>query len=141
MNSSLHVVKKGLTVDCSQGRVGTRIISLSDIASRRRCKVRSGALVARDLGSCRLTSGKIEKVSRVGWMVEMTVKPPLGEGVVDERSDGSVVVRVSLLGHVEPVHARMEERSMGMYADNCERKERKGRESEHCHLGMAEFNR
>ena len=64
-------------------------------------------------------------------MLEMTVEPPLVESVIDERSDGTIVVRESFSGDVKPVHARVEEGSMGVDV-NCEqRKERKERESEH----------
>ena len=44
----------------------------------------------------------------------MAVKPPLIEGVVGERSDGSVVVRERLAGDVKAVHAWVEQRGMGV---------------------------
>lgn len=121
MGLTLAVEKKGderkmqrkkrtrLTVNCSQGRVRAGIISLPDVAARRGSKKRSSALVTGDLCCDGFTSGEFEDVTGVRFEVEVTVKPPLVEGVVCERSDRPVVIRESLIGNVESIHARVEE--------------------------------
>ena len=93
-----------------QRRVGTGIVALSDIATWGRSEEGSSALVAGNLCRCRFTGGKLEKIARVGWMIQMSVKPPLFKGVIDERSDRSIVVRESIARNIEPIHARMEYR-------------------------------
>ena len=102
--------KNGLTVNSGQGRVWTWVVSLPDIAAVGRVPVGSRALVARELGGGRFASGELEEVAWVGWMVEVAVEPPLVKGVIGQRSDGPVVVRVSLAGDVEAVHARVVDR-------------------------------
>ena len=86
---------------------------MPDVAALRRIEVGSRALAARDLGGSGFTSGEFEEIARVGWMVEVAVEPPLVKGVIDEGSHRSVIVRVRLIGHIKPVHARVEERCAG----------------------------
>ena len=100
-------VRKGLTVNGGQGGVWTRIISLPDIAPLGRVPVGGRALVTGDLGCGRFTSRELEEITRVGWMVEMAVEPPLVKSVIGQRSHGPVIVGVGLGGDVETIHARM----------------------------------
>ena len=122
----------------SQGRVGTGTVPLSHIASRRGCEEGSSALVTRDLGGSGFTSRELKEIAIVGWIVEMTVEPPLVEGVVGERSDGPVVVRERLGGDVKAVHARVEEGGVGVHMTCEQGKERKEREGEHVESGDVE---
>jgi len=101
------MVKNGLTVNGGQGRVRAGIVSLPDIAALGRIPVGGRALVAGELGGGRLTGRELKEVAGVGWMIEMTVEPPLVKSVIGQRSDGPIVVRIRLGGDVEPVHARM----------------------------------
>ena len=141
-------VKNRLTVDGRQGRTRTGIVALLDISALRGLPVGSRALIARDLGRNRFTSRELKEVARIGWMTEVAVEPPLVECIVDQRSDGPVVVREGVFGDVESVHARMPNRcenlrkqfaggkgkrvtGMGVHVGSGEGKERNERESEH----------
>lgn len=116
--ASSQIVETG-SVNGSQRGIGTGIITLSHIASWRRIEEGSCTLVTGDLGSSRLSSREFKEIARVGLMVEMTVEPPLVEGEIGERSDGTIVVRESFSGDVEAVHARVEEGGMAVDV-NCE---------------------
>ena len=100
-------VQNGLTVDGGQGRVGAGIVSLPDIAALGGVPVGSRALVTGELSRGRFTSGELEEIAWVGWMVEVAVEPPLVKGVIGQRSHGPIVVRIGLSGDVETIHARM----------------------------------
>ena len=103
----------GLTVNGGQGGAWTGIVTLPDVTARGGSKVGSGALVAGELGGGRLTGREFEEIAGVGWIAEMAVEPPLVKSVIGEGSDGPVVVRESLSGDVESVHARVH--------DSCEK--------------------
>ena len=91
-----------------------RVIALADVgAALGRRPPRRDALVARELRDGRLPRGEREDVAWVGRVVEVSVEPPLREGVVLERGDGAVVVGEGRVGHVEAVHRRMPERCAG----------------------------
>lgn len=94
----------------SQRRVRTGIVALSDIATWVGIEEGSGALVAGNLCRCGFTGRELEKIARVGFEIQVTVKPPFVESVIGERSDRSIVVRESIGRNIEPIHARMEER-------------------------------
>lgn len=94
----------------SQRRIRTGIVALSDIATGGRSEEGSSALVAGNLCRCRFTSRELEKIARVWFVTQMTVKPPLVKSVISERGDRSIVVRESVGCNIEPIHARMEER-------------------------------
>lgn len=132
---------------------------MPDVAAFRRREVGSRALAARELGRGWFASGELEEITSVGWVAEMAVEPPLVKSVIDERRDRPVVVREGLAGHVEAVHARMEDRcgkstinsrggkreitltDMGAHVASCEGKERKERESEHVRGSSRNGNR
>jgi len=116
--------KDGLTVNGSEGRVGTGIVSLSDVAALGRLEVRGRTLVARELGRRGFAGGKLEDVAGIGGMAEMAVEPPFVKGEIDERSDRPVVVREGLAGDVESVHARVENRCGTSARDRALKEER-----------------
>lgn len=128
----------GLTVKFGDIGARTRIVSALDVTSWVGCPVGSGALVAGDLRSGGFASRELEEITGVGWIAKVTVEPPFFEGEVDERSDRSIVVRESLCGDVEAVHARMPDRGMGVHvASGEQRKERKCRERDHRKLNQS----
>ena len=85
------------------------VIALADIGvALGRRPVRRKTLVAGELGRGGLSRGKLEDISGIGRVVEVSVEPPLVEVHVHEGCDGAVVVWERLLGDVETVHTRME---------------------------------
>ena len=92
-------------------RVGAnvvRVVGFPDVATFARSKEGGRAFVACDLSSSSLPCWQLEDVSRVGGMVEVVVEPPLLEGIISKRGNRSVVVRIVLVRHIEPPHARVE---------------------------------
>ena len=62
--------------------------------------------------SCWLSGRQIEEISRIGWVIEMAVEPPLVEGIVDEGCHRSIVVWEGFKRDVESPHSRCEYRCL-----------------------------
>lgn len=109
--ASLEIVKTSGVV-LRRRRAGTRVVAILDVSSRVGGEEGGGALVAGDLRRHRPACGQLEDVTVIRRVVEMTMEPPLIEGVFCQRGDGPVVIRESLHCNVEPPHGRVEERCM-----------------------------
>ena len=85
-----------------------RVVVLTNVRmALRRVPPRRETLVTRELGCDRLSCRKFEDVALVRRIIQMSVEPPLFEGVVHKRRHRAIVVRERLHRDVEPIHARM----------------------------------
>ena len=82
------------------------IVRTKTNASIRGCTVRCSAFIASQFCSCWLTGRQIEEISRMGRVIEVTVEPPLVEGIVGEGRHRSIVVWEGLKRDVESPHRR-----------------------------------
>ena len=71
----------------------TRVIILAVTTSKLRCTERGISSMASQFCSCWLSGGQFEEISGIGRVTEMTVEPPLIEGVMGERRYRSIVER------------------------------------------------
>ena len=91
-----------------EGVSATRVVAVPHVATRGGLEEGCLALVTGKLGCGGLANRKLEDVSSVGGVVEVSVEPPLIEVHVHKGSDGTVVVWERLLRDVETVHTRVE---------------------------------
>ena len=82
------------------------IVRTKTNASIRGCTVRCSAFIASQFCSCWLTGRQIEEISRMGRVIEVTVEPPLVEGIIGEGRHRSIVVWEGLKRDVESPHRR-----------------------------------
>ena len=82
------------------------IVRTETNASIRGCTVRCGTFIASQFCSCWLTGRQIEEISRMGRVIEVTVEPPLVEGIVGEGRHRLIVVWEGLKRDIESPHRR-----------------------------------
>lgn len=98
-------------VEGGGGGAGAGVVAVLDVAAGVGGVVGGCTLVAGDLAVVDAACGELHEFTVVGREVEMVVEPPLFEGEVHERDDGSVVV-VEVgggCGDVEAPHALIPE--------------------------------
>lgn len=110
--TSFYIVQPS-RVDSRSVRVRAGVVSLLYIATIATFPIGSSGLAACDLGLGSLACRELQKVFGVWWVIKVAMKPPLVECVVKERRYRPIVVWKRVKGHIESIHARME--------DSCER--------------------
>jgi hypothetical protein len=103
-------VDLSLTMKLGNRRSRARVITLA-VATTVICRTVGGcAFIASQFRGCRFSSRQIEEISGVGRIIQVAVEPPLFEGIVGQRCDGSIIVRERCGSDVVSPHGRGEQR-------------------------------